>query len=103
MDEPKVRKVLYGSESSNTCAFCAYHGKALTPNQMKKHKCLAKGCTALIRHEHPYWNDREDAKQKRRARKERLEQKYLEAIGGGTHAVRTEKTSADSGGLPGRA
>ena len=81
MDERKERNTLYGCKSSNTCAFCAYHGKALTPNQMQKHKCLAKRCTALIRHEHPYWNDRADAKKKRKARKERLEQRYREATG----------------------
>ena len=89
MDEPKVRETLYGGRSSNTCAFCAYHGRALTPKQMQRHKCLAKECTALIRHEHPYWQEREEAKKVRRARKERLEQMYLEAIGGEANAVQT--------------
>ena len=102
MDEPKERNTLYGGKSSNTCAFCAYHGKALTPKQMQKHQCLGKGCTALIRHEHPYWREREEAKKVRRARKARLEQKYLEVTGGGAHAVCTAQASADSGGFPGR-
>ena len=81
MDEPKKRKTLYGCESSNTCAFCAFHGKALTPKQLKKHNCLSKGCTALIRHEHPYWAERENDKKVRKARKARLEQQYREATG----------------------
>lgn len=94
MDEPKVRRVLSGSWSSNTCAFCAYHGKALTPNQMKSHRCLGKQCTALIRHEHPIWETREKRKAKRKARKERLEETYKRSTGGDAHAVHTERTSA---------
>lgn len=80
MDEPKVRKTLYGSSSSNTCAFCAYHGAALTPKQMKQHGCLAKQCTALIRHEHPLWEQREERRQLRKARKDRLEKMYQDSI-----------------------
>ena len=96
MDEPKVRNTLYGGQSSNTCAFCAYHGKSLTPKQMQKHKCLGKGCTALIRHEHPYWEKREESRQKRRERKARLEKKYLEVTGGDAHAIHTEAASGES-------
>ena len=101
MDEPKVRRVLSGSWSSNTCAFCAYHGKALTPNQMKSHRCLGKQCTALIRHEHPIWQEREKRKAKRKARKQRLEETYKRSTGGEAHAVHTEKASADRGGVSG--
>jgi len=75
--ESKVRKTLYGSESSNTCAFCAYHGRSLTPRQMKQHECLGKQCKALIKHPHPYWDNREKSKELRKARKERLEAQYL--------------------------
>ena len=85
MDEPKKRNTLYGGESSITCAFCAYHGKALTPKQMQKHKCLAKGCTALIKHEHEYWEKRAEIKENRRKREARLEKKYREVTGGGAH------------------
>ena len=87
MDERKVRKTLYGSESANTCAFCALHGCSLTPAQMKRHQCLGKGCTALIKHEHPIWIEREKKKEIRRARKQRLDEKY--------NAIRTETASAD--------
>lgn len=82
MDEPKVRRTLYGGSSSNTCAFCAFHKRALTPRQMKKHKCLSKGCTALIRAEHPLWEERERRKEQRKKRRRRLESLYQESRGG---------------------
>ncbi len=78
MDEPKVRRTLYGGRSSNTCAFCALHGRALTPRQMKKHQCLAKGCSALVRAEHPIWEEREKRRQMRIERRDRLEKLYEE-------------------------
>ena len=81
MDEPKVRRTLYGTWSANTCAFCAFHGKALTPKQMKQHGCLGKQCDALIRHEHPLWEQREERKQKRKERKDRFEKMYLDSTG----------------------
>lgn len=93
MDEPKVRRVLSGSWSSNTCAFCAYHRKALTPNQMKSHRCLGKQCNALIRHEHPIWQEREKKKAARKARKKRLEEKF--------NAIQSKTPSADRGGVSG--
>ena len=77
MAEGKKRRTLYGSATANTCAFCALHGRALTPTQMKKHECLRKKCTALIKHEHPIWIEREKKKEVRRARKQRLEEKTL--------------------------
>lgn len=94
MEERIERPVLYNGRSSNTCAFCAYHGKSLTPRQMRKHKCLAKECDALIRHEHPVWQSRERKKKRRAERKERLERLYIEATGGDAHAIHTEATSA---------
>lgn len=99
-EEKKVRKVLSGSCSSNTCAYCAFHKCALTPRQVKRQKCLGKQCTALIKHEHEFWAEQEDRKKKRRERKARLEKMYLESIGGGAHAIHTEKASADRGGVP---
>lgn len=96
MDEPKVRRTLYGGSSSNTCAFCAFHKRALTPKQMKKHKCLAKGCTALVRAEHPLWVEREQRREVRKARKQRMEQAYIRAVGGETDAVYTQSASAES-------
>ena len=96
MDERAERRVLYGCRSSNTCAFCAFHGRALTPKQMKKHSCLAKHCSALIPHEHPFWKTREKRKQRRAERRIRLEAAYLRAIGGGANAIHTEAASGQS-------
>lgn len=90
-----MRRTFYGSESSNTCAFCAFHGKSLTPKQLKQKGCLGKNCTALIRHEHPYWDAREGRKAARKERKKRLEQEYRKAIGGEADAVHTETASAE--------
>ena len=96
MDERVERNVLYGGRSSNTCAFCAFHRKSLTPKQLRKHRCLAKQCTALIKHEHPIWDLKEKRRQYRIERKARLEAAYLQAIGGDAHAVHTEATSGQS-------
>ena len=96
MDERKVRNTLYGCWSANTCAFCGYHKKALTPKQLKKHECLRKQCPALIKHEHPYWGLREDRKKKRVERKLRLENEYLRLTGGEANAIRTKAASAKS-------
>ena len=103
MDEKKERRVLSGSTSSNTCAFCAFHGCSLTPHQVKKQRCLGKQCTALIKHEHEFWQYQEERKAMRKARKKRLEQQYQKAIGGGAHEVHTKKTPADRGGVSGHA
>jgi len=103
MEEKKERRVLSGTTSSNTCAFCGFHKCALTPHQVKKQRCLGKQCNALIKHEHPFWQDQEDRKAKRRARKERLEQQYRKAVGGEARAVHTEKTPADRGRVSGHA
>lgn len=96
MSADASRKTLYGGQTSNTCGFCAFHGKALTPKQMKKHKCLPKKCSALIRHEHPVWEQRAKTKELRKQRRERLEQAYIEAVGGGENAIHTEAVSAES-------
>jgi len=101
MAEKKVRRVLSGTTSSNTCAYCAFHKCSLTPRQVKKQRCLGKQCNALIKHEHEFWQDQEERRALRKARKERLEKKYLEVTGGGAHAIHTEEASADRGGVPG--
>ena len=92
VQEQKLYKTFYGSRTGNSCAYCWKHHLALTPTQLKRRGCLGRGCDALQRYDHPYWEKREETKAKRRARKERLEKQYQEV----THGVRTEKTSADS-------
>ena len=81
--EKKEYRTLYGSTSTNSCAYCYKHYKALTPKQLKTKKCLEKQCSALQRCEHPYWEQREKRKEQRAARKERLEAKYKEVTANG--------------------
>ena len=75
--EARVRRTLCGSESSNTCGYCCYHHVSLTPRQLKKHECLKKHCTALLIHDHPFWEAREKKKALRKTRKARLEMQYV--------------------------
>ena len=82
----RTYKTFYGSVSSNSCAYCWKHHKALTPKQLRRRGCLAKQCDALDRCEHPYWVTREKRKEQRIARKERLEAMYKEAISSGIHS-----------------
>lgn len=84
----KEYRTFYGSRSANSCAYCWKHKLALTPQQLKQRRCLARNCDALEKHEHPYWEQRTHRKEKRRARKARLEDKYKEA----THAQETQST-----------
>jgi len=83
MDTEKVRPVLYGCASNNTCAFCKKHKKYLTPKQIKVRNCNGYGCNALVKLDHPLWEQKAKRKQMRAERKVRLEQMYLESI----HAV----------------
>lgn len=82
----KSRRTLYGSRSENTCAYCAIHKRALTPRQMRGKECLAKHCPALIKCEHPFWEERENRKAMRKQRKERLNA----MLGGDARAIHTE-------------
>lgn len=91
--EKKRRRTLLGGKSANTCGFCAYHGKSLTPAQMDGRKCLQKNCSAFIKHGHPIWEQKEKSKARRKARKAERERLYLESIGG-SHGVQAQSTSA---------
>jgi hypothetical protein len=53
----------------------------MTVRQMRMKSCLQKQCWHLVKNEkHPYWRQREGMKQKRKARKERIDQQYLAAV-----------------------
>lgn len=80
MDEPKVRRTLYGSETTNTAGFCCKHYRSLTPNQIVTRQCLGKDCRYLVRHEHPFWEERAAKRKQRKDRKAKLEARYQEAI-----------------------
>lgn len=80
--EEKVRKTLYGSESSNTCAYCCYHHYSMTPKQLRKKECLKKNCKFLLKHEHTFWKLREHRKELRKSRKLMVEQRYRMVVEG---------------------
>ena len=53
----------------------------MTVKQMKQKECLQKQCWHLVKNEeHQYWRQREVMKQKRKARKARINE-YLVAVG----------------------
>ena len=75
----EIVKGLYGSEfeKSRSCGYCLHHHKHLTVKQLRQHDCLQKQCFYLIKNEeHNWWKQRENTKNKRKARKERLELLY---------------------------
>lgn len=71
---------LYGTQSNNVVAYCRHHKCGMTVHQMKTKNCLGKQCNYLVKNEqHQYWHQRELAKQKRKARKERIDN-YVNSI-----------------------
>lgn len=68
----EIVKGLYGSEitHSKACGYCKRHGCYLTVKMLRQHDCLNKQCYHLIKNEeHKWWKQREEIKQKRKARK----------------------------------
>ena len=66
---------LYGSYSDNVAGYCLNpkHPYAMTWNQIERKNCLGKQCEDLKKEEsHPIWRQREVRKQKRKLRKERI-------------------------------
>lgn len=76
----KEYRTFYGSTSSNTLAFCHKHKLSLTPKQLKQKQCMRKQCNALQKFEHAYWDKQDEKKQMRKERKQKQEEKYMEAI-----------------------
>lgn len=81
MSDGKEYRTLYGSASANTCAYCCKHYLALTPRQLKTRKCLQHQCRYLVKHEHKFWDDRDNRKAMRKARRQRLEEQYALVTG----------------------
>ena len=76
-----MNKTLYNGCSDNCCAYCKFHQCSMTVKQMKQKECLQKQCWHLVKNEeHQYWRQREVMKQKRKARKARIND-YLVAVG----------------------
>lgn len=67
----EMRDTLYGTRAlaSKCVAFCWYHHKWLTVNQLKKHGCLGKQCNALEKRRHIFWDQREQKKAMKKERK----------------------------------
>ncbi len=81
MDEQDMKRTFWGSESNNVCAFCWKHRLYLTPKQMKARHCLTYHCDALQRcDEHRLWAKRDERKENRKSRKEKLEARYREIV-----------------------
>lgn len=65
---------LYGTQSDNIVAYCKYHHCGVTVKQMKTKNCLGKQCNYLVKNEtHEYWHQRELTKQRRKNRKQRID------------------------------
>lgn len=64
---------LYNTHSDNVVAYCKHHQCGMTVKQMKTKNCLGKQCNYLQKNEaHQYWHQRELTKQKRKDRKQRI-------------------------------
>ena len=78
-----MKECLFNSESNNCCAYCHYHKAFMTVKQMKCKECLNKQCRHLVKNEeHQYWRQRELVKQKRKSRKQTINN-YVAAVQGG--------------------
>ena len=75
-------KCLYNTCSDNVAAYCqnSKHPYAMTVAQMRCKNCLGKQCEHLKRNEnHQFWKQKQAQKQKRKDRKERLDN-YVDSI-----------------------
>ena len=67
----QMQQTLYGTmaRTSQLVGFCYRHHAGITVRQLKRKRCLAKQCNALKRYEnHPYWQQRLAAKEKKKRR-----------------------------------
>ena len=73
---------LYNTHSNNVVAYCKYHHSGMTVKQMRCKNCLGKQCKHIQKNEeHQYWHQREVQKQKRKKRKENINN-YVNSIKG---------------------
>ena len=78
-----MKECLYGTCSDNCCGYCKLHHCNMTVRQMRTKECLQKECRHLVKNEeHQYWRQRELIKQKRKARKQMLNN-YVTTVTGG--------------------
>ena len=73
-----MKECLFHSESNNVAAYCQLHRCGITVKQMRCKNCLQKECRHLVKNEeHQYWRQREVIKQKRKNRKEAINQMFM--------------------------
>ena len=66
-----MQECMFNSYSNNCCAYCRHHHCSMTVKQMKAKGCLQKQCWHLVKNEqHAYWRQREVIKEKRKQRKQ---------------------------------
>ena len=64
---------LYNTCSDNVAGYCTHHHCSMTVKQIKTKNCLGKNCWYLRKNEnHSWWKQREVMKQKRKNRKEKI-------------------------------
>ena len=78
-----MKACLFGTRSDNVAAYCRLHHRNMTVKQMKCKNCLGKECWHLVKNEeHQYWRQRELTKQKRKNRKQMIND-YVTTVTGG--------------------
>lgn len=78
-----MKECLFNSYSDNCCAYCKLHHCSMTVKQMRAKSCLQKQCWHLAKNEnHQFWRQREKTKQKRKDRKQAIND-YVYTVTGG--------------------
>ena len=74
---------LYNTCSDNVAGYCTHHCCSMTVKQIKTKNCLGKNCWYFRKNEnHSWWKQREVMKQKRKNRKEFINQQVNKFNGG---------------------
>ena len=56
---------------ANSCAgYCRLKNCSLTVRQIKSKECLSKNCWHLVKYKHPWWDQREREKAKKKANRQ---------------------------------
>jgi hypothetical protein len=64
---------MFNTQSNNVAGYCKHHRCGMTVKQIKCKNCLQKQCWYFVKNEqHAWWKQREDTKQKRKERKQRM-------------------------------
>lgn len=70
-----MKECLFHTRSDNVVGYCRYHRCGMTVKQMRCKNCLQKQCRHLVKNEeHQYWRQRELVKQKRKIRKQMIDE-----------------------------